>query len=59
MRVNNGADGYAHGLNSLLEDDDSRRRLGRKGRAYAAATFDPLVMEQRMAELYGEFVGGR
>jgi len=59
MRVNNGADGYAHGLNALLQDDDGRRRLGREGRAYAVATFDPQVMEQRMVELYGELVGGR
>jgi glycosyltransferase involved in cell wall biosynthesis len=59
MRVCNSADGYAHGLNALLEDDDGRTRLGQEGRAYAAATFDPRVMEQRMVELYEEFVVGR
>ena len=56
MRVKNDADAYARGLNALIDDEEGRRRLGQEARAYAAATFDPRVMEQRMSELYVEFV---
>lgn len=59
MRVSNNADGYAHALNALISDEDERRRLGQEARAFAAATFDPRVMEQRMSGLYGELVDGR
>ena len=58
MRVDNSAPGYAGALSSLIEDADRRSGLGRAARDYAAATFDPQVMEQRVVELYSEFVGG-
>jgi len=56
-RVKDSAEAYAAAIDHLVSSDSAREQLGRRGRAYAEQTFDPRMMEQRMTELYGEFVG--
>jgi len=46
------AQDLAAGLQQLLDDDDLRRRLGRRGRAVAEAEYDMELQTQRFEALY-------
>jgi glycosyltransferase involved in cell wall biosynthesis len=48
----NDAQDLAAGLQQLLDDDDLRRRLGRRGRAVAEAEYDMELQTQRFETLY-------
>lgn len=57
MQVEDNAEGYAEALRRLLNDHDARAELGRRGRAYAIANWDPAVAEAHLVSIYRDAVG--
>ena len=55
--VANTEDGYFEGLNSLINDDNSRRALGTNARCFASRIWSPKLTEEKFAEVYKTILG--
>ncbi|MDD2891087.1 MAG: glycosyltransferase [bacterium] len=54
--VDDTPESYAEAIKKLIDDKDLRETFGRQGYNYALEHYNPLVMEQKVVEVYKKFV---